>query len=186
MIRPSSCAGVPRCTNDFSRFVKSRNSATPRMISGSTNENSIPKFAPLAGRPCQRSMRDREQRPSGTAMNIVMSDSLQALDDRLAQRAGPGTASRCGSLPPPPEREPLPDAARTPGVERERDRDQHRQDRPREVRPGERPRGSRLAPGVRGTSLRAAWPGPGGPSRAWSVDAASLIRPLRALRVDRR
>ncbi len=47
------------------------------MISGSTNENSIPKFANLAGRVCQRSMAIANSVPNGTAINIVISDSFR-------------------------------------------------------------------------------------------------------------
>ena len=56
MTSPSSCAVVPSRTAPSSRFENSRNSETPRMISGITNEKSMKKFAPAAGRPRHRSI----------------------------------------------------------------------------------------------------------------------------------
>ena len=72
---PSSCAVVPSRTAPSRRFENSRNSETPRMISGITNEKSMKKFAPAAGRPRHRSIPIANAVPSGTAISIVISES---------------------------------------------------------------------------------------------------------------
>ena len=74
--RPSTCATVPSLKTLANRFVNSRNSETPRMISGTTKEKSIAKFAPVAGRPCHRSIPIAKSVPSGTAIRTVSSESL--------------------------------------------------------------------------------------------------------------
>ena len=55
--------------------VNSRNSDVPRMISGMTNDRSIVKLAPRAGRPCQRSIPIANSVPMGTATIVVMKES---------------------------------------------------------------------------------------------------------------
>ena len=60
----------------LNRLVNKMYSETPRMISGTTNDSSIVKFAARAGRPCQRSIPIANSVPSGTATSTVMIDSL--------------------------------------------------------------------------------------------------------------
>jgi hypothetical protein len=73
---PITCTRVPSWTRFANSLVKRRNSETPRMISGTTNENSMVKFAPAAGRPRQRSIPRANSVPSGTAITTVSSESL--------------------------------------------------------------------------------------------------------------
>src|SRR6266550_1763908 len=73
---PRICAGVPRGTN-FSRKENTKNRASPRMISGITNESSITKFAPAATLPRHRSIPNAKATPSGTAITIVLSESFR-------------------------------------------------------------------------------------------------------------
>ena len=77
VMSPRRWAQVPSGTTSCSRFVKSRKSETPRIISGTTNESSITKFAERAGRPCQRSMPIAKAVPSGTATSTVTNESLK-------------------------------------------------------------------------------------------------------------
>ena len=73
---PRICAGVPRGTN-FNRKENTKNSASPRMISGITNERSITKFAPVATLPRHRSIPNAKATPIGTAITIVLSESFR-------------------------------------------------------------------------------------------------------------
>ncbi len=71
-----TCAIVPSFTAFWNRLLNIRNNETPRMISGTTNEKSMMKLDPAAGRPRQRSMPIANAVPSGTASTTVRNESL--------------------------------------------------------------------------------------------------------------
>jgi hypothetical protein len=74
---------------NLNRYSTTYSAVTPRMISGTTNDISIRKFAPLAGRPRQRSRPIAKATPRGTASAIVAKESVNVC--RIALR-------RSGSL----------------------------------------------------------------------------------------
>ena len=99
-------------------------------------------------RPRQRASPRARATPIGVAIAIVATARIKALADRRGQ--GRVVQQRqVGVADPPSEREPLPDAARPAGVEREPDRDHHGHDRPREVEPGVDGEEAVFAPRVR-------------------------------------
>ena len=57
----------------------------PRTISGNTNDSSIRNVAPVAGRPCQRSIPSANATPSGTAMSTVVIPRAKALEQRRVE-----------------------------------------------------------------------------------------------------
>ena len=62
---------MPSGIRPLNRFVNRMYSETPRMISGTTNDRSIVKFAVRGTRPCQRSIPIANSVPSGTTITTV-------------------------------------------------------------------------------------------------------------------
>ncbi len=76
MTRPITCAVVPRLTGTAT-VVITNSSATASSTSGSTNDSSIRKFAPLGSLPRQRSMPIANSVPSGTVISVAIKPSFR-------------------------------------------------------------------------------------------------------------
>ena len=61
----------------MSRKENTKKTDSPRMISGITKDSSITKLAPVAKRPCHRSIPNAKATPKGTTIAMVVSDSLR-------------------------------------------------------------------------------------------------------------
>ena len=111
---------MPSGTTSSNRFVNRMYSETPRMISGTTNDSSIMKFAAARGPAVPPVDPDREQRArAAPRSSTVMIDELEAsAPSPCGSRVVQERVGRVGR--PPPQREPLPGAAGPAGVERER------------------------------------------------------------------
>src|SRR5262249_11623090 len=84
-------------------------------------------------------------------------------------------------MPPPPlDGEPLPDRIRSARVERDRDGDEHREQRPREIHPGCRGKYVRPTPGVSPPAQRRS-AAPGRSRRDGGAPAVPDVGPLAAL-----
>ncbi len=71
----------------LNRLTKTRNSETPITSSGVTSGNSMMKLEAEASRPRQRARPSASSTPSGVAISMVEAGELQALEQRMLQRA---------------------------------------------------------------------------------------------------
>ena len=135
---PDTSPGRPpvrRCParSGSARFVTTNSSATASSTSGMTNEISISTFAPEGSRPRHRSMPIANSTPSGTRDQGGDDAEFQRLQQRGVQRGV--VPDRPGLVTPvPPKREALPVGSGPAVVEREHHGDEHRQQRPHQIR----------------------------------------------------
>ena len=127
-------------------WVNTNSSDTAITISGVTSGTSISEFEKPEPRPRQRASPSASSTPSGVA--ISMSSAASSRLCSSASHVGGVRGRPTGSGRPHHQRgrEPLPDAARATGVEREQDRDHDRHQRPGHVQPGRARPGSAACP----------------------------------------
>ena len=126
-----SPSGVPIYT-----WVNTRNSATPKTISGVTMGTSISPLAPLDNLPRQRCRPMAIATPIGVAMSMHSTASFRVFPSAMC------SASSCHTdchrvAPVPAQRRRLERGPALAGVERDAHGDEHRQQRPQHVEPGD-------------------------------------------------